>query len=128
MKAKGGSLFGTVGTALLLGSFWWAQADRKPIDRGDDPVYVQTIQNTMQMIYDPEAQRLARRYGLHILPVTWEDTGRYKDSSVGPNISDVTIQVGATDPETRQFKVSCMPVIRYPNFSDKTCDLDPRDF
>jgi hypothetical protein len=24
--------------------------------------------------------------------------------------------------------VTCMPVIRYPNFGDKTCDLDPRDF
>ena len=47
------------------------------------------------------ADRLAGKYGLNILNVTWEDTGRYQNSSVGPNISDVTIQVQHQDPNTR---------------------------
>jgi hypothetical protein len=36
----------------------------------------------------------ASQLGLKILNITWEDTGRYKGSSVGPNISDMSIQVG----------------------------------
>jgi hypothetical protein len=90
--------------------------------------YRQAIQKTAQMVGDREAQRLAAGHGLNILNVTWEDTGRYKGSAVGPNISDMTIQVAARDPRTERLGVTCMPVIRYPNFSDKTCDLDPRDF
>jgi hypothetical protein len=30
---------------------------------------------------------------LQILNLTWEDTARFKGSAVGPNISDMTIQV-----------------------------------
>ncbi len=59
----------------------------------NDPAYLQAIQLTAAMANDPQAQRLAAAYGLNIVNVMWEDTGRYKDSSVGPNISDVTIQV-----------------------------------
>ena len=29
---------------------------------------------------------------------------------------------------TGRFEVKAMPVIRYPNFSDRTADLDARDF
>lgn len=64
---------------------------------------------------------------MQILDLTWEDTGRYQGSSVGPNISDMTIQVGRKNAEGK-FEVTCMPVIRFPNFVDKTCDLSPRDF
>jgi hypothetical protein len=90
--------------------------------------YREAIQRTAQMVNDGNAQSLASKYGLNILNLTWEDPGRYKGSSVGPNISDMTIQVGLEDPQTRQFAVTCMPVIRNPNFSDKTCDIDPEDF
>jgi hypothetical protein len=54
--------------------------------------------------------------------------GRYKGSAVGPNISDITVQVALRDPKTKQLGITCMPLIRYPNFEDKSCDLDPRDF
>lgn len=90
--------------------------------------YAKTIRDTASMVGNRDAQSLAQRLGLNILNVTWEDTGRFKGSSVGPNISDMTIQVGAENPTTKQFNVTCMPVIRFPNFSDKTCDIDPRDF
>jgi hypothetical protein len=90
--------------------------------------YRQAIARTAGMVNDSTAQRLADKHGLNVLNLTWEDTGRYKGSSVGPNISDMTIQVAATDPRTRQMSVTCMPVIRFPNFSDRSADLDPRDF
>jgi len=85
--------------------------------------YREVIAKTAGMVGSAEAQALARRHGLNILNVTWEDTGRYKGSSVGPNISDMTIQVQELDPRTRKYRLTCMPVIRHPNFSDKTGDL-----
>ncbi len=90
--------------------------------------YQKAVLQTKQMVYNRNAQKLARKYGLNVLNITWEDTGRYKGSSVGPNISDMTIQVALENPKTQRFSVHSMPVIRYPNFSDTTTDLNPRDF
>jgi hypothetical protein len=90
--------------------------------------YAKTIRDTASMVSNSQAQAMAHRLGLNILNVTWEDTGRFKNSSVGPNISDMTIQVGVEDPTTKQLNVTCMPVIRFPNYSDTSCDIDPRDF
>ncbi|MGI8923419.1 MAG: hypothetical protein ACR2HJ_05165 [Fimbriimonadales bacterium] len=90
--------------------------------------YAETIRKTATMVGDADARRLASARGLNILNVTWEDTGRFKNSAVGPNISDMTIQVGVENAQTRQFEVTCMPVIRNPNYSDLTCDIDPRGF
>ena len=90
--------------------------------------YQAAIQATAAMANDPNAAALARARGLDILNLTWEDTGRYKNSAVGPNISDMTIQVGYGQKDLGVNEVKCMPVIRYPNFSDKTCDIDPSDF
>jgi len=64
-----------------------------------------------------------QQFGLDILNLTWEDTSRYKNSAVGLNISDMTIQVQHQDPKTRAHKLSLMPVIRYPNFLDKSVDV-----
>ena len=90
--------------------------------------YQGAIHKTAAMTYDARAQQMARKLGLDILNLTWEDTGRYENSSVGPNISDMTIQVAARDPRTEKLDVAAMPVIRQPNFSDVTADIDPRDF
>jgi hypothetical protein len=89
----------------------------------DDPGYIDAIQRTAAMASDSQAQSLAAEHGLNVMNVMWEDTGRYKNSAVGPNISDVTIQVMYRDPNTEQYQLSLMPVIRYPNFSDKTADI-----
>jgi hypothetical protein len=97
-------------------------------DDADDPDYPEVIESTAAMVWDENAQRLASQYGLNLLNVTWEDTGRYYGSSVGPNISDVTIQVGYHDPISEQFNLTLMPVIRYPNFSDLTGDISPDRF
>ena len=91
-------------------------------------LYHEVIQKTAVMVSDGNAQALAQKHGLQILNVTWEDTGRYKGSSVGPNISDMTIQVQQQDPVTRRYNLSCMPVIRYPNFEDLSADISPDKF
>jgi len=116
------------GALTAAGTILLADANNRSEQRAVDYAeYARTIQKTASMVSDRRAQALAARYGLNILNLTWEDTGRYKNSAVGPNISDMTIQVGLLDPRTERFTVTCMPVIRYPNFSDRTCDLDPRD-
>lgn len=90
--------------------------------------YRQVVAGTISMVGDRTAQELARRNGLQIMNVTWEDTGRFKGSSVGPNISDMSIQVAQIDPRTEKRELALMPVIRYPNFDDKTADLRLKDF
>ncbi|MDG2990493.1 hypothetical protein L3556_06030 [Candidatus Synechococcus calcipolaris G9] len=85
--------------------------------------YRSVIERTRTMVGDANAQRLAQQYGLNILNVTWEDTGRYQNSAVGPNISDMTIQVQQFNPQSRSYDLSLMPVIRFPNFTDKTADI-----
>lgn len=93
-----------------------------------DPEYLGAITRTAAMVGDADAVRLASEYGLQVLNVTWEDTGRYYDSSVGPNISDMTIQVQHWDADRESYQLTLMPVIRYPNFSDLTADISPDDF
>lgn len=88
-----------------------------------DPEYIEAIQRAANMTGDSQAQALVSAYDMNLINVMWEDTGRYKDSSVGPNISDVTIQVQYQDPQTEQYLLNLMPVIRFPNFSDKTADI-----
>jgi hypothetical protein len=115
-------------TAASIQSTDWEPLSRQNRTAPASQEYLDAIQRSAQMVGDPVAQRLARQMGLDLLNLTWEDTGRYKGSSVGPNISDMTIQVAAMDPQSRRIQVACMPVIRYPNFSDISCDIDSRDF
>jgi hypothetical protein len=100
-----------------------AAAARPP---AGDLDHAEAIARTAGMVRDARAKKLARAHGLEILDLTWEDTGRYKGSSVGPNISDMTIQVAETG-RGGAAKVTCMPVIRFPNFTDKTADISIDD-
>lgn len=93
------------------------------VRRQEFEAYRQVIERTRSMIHDHTSQTLATRWGLDILDVTWEDTGRYDNSAVGPNISDMTIQVQQQDPDTGKYALHLMPVIRYPNFADLTGDV-----
>lgn len=79
--------------------------------------YADVVAKTAGMVGDGEAGKLAQKHGLQILNVTWEDTGRFKGSSVGDNISDLTIQVKDGG------RITAMPVIRFPNFEDVTGDV-----
>jgi hypothetical protein len=109
---------------------WNPISDRRPVERIDINAreqYALAIRRTADMAHDPEVSSMARNRGLDVLNLTWEDTARYKNSSVGENISDMTIQVGYA-PGQPTPEAKCMPVIRYPNFTDTSCDLDPSDF
>ncbi len=108
---------------LTLAGFALAQDESARFDS-----YRQTVESTAAMVSDTGAQAIAAKRGLQILNVTWEDTGRYKGSAVGPNISDMTIQVQLLNPRDEKSRLYCMPVVRFPNFSDRTADLSPDKF
>lgn len=96
----------------MLGFFQRVSPDQKDFEA--------TIAATAAMVRDPAAQALAARKKLTVVDLTWEDTARFKFSCVGPNISDLTIQVHH---DKKASGATCMPVIRAPNFSDRTADL-----
>jgi hypothetical protein len=85
------------------------------------PAYPGVVDRVASMVNDPEARRLASEHGLQLLNVLWEDTGRWQGSSLGPNISDVTIEVVSGDGAGR--RLALMPVLRFPNFTDRTADV-----
>lgn len=61
-----------------------------------------------------------RKLGLNVVNVMWEDTARTPGSVWGANISDMTLQVRYPD---RPDRKELLPVIRYPNFTDRTGDV-----
>ncbi|MFW6369010.1 MAG: hypothetical protein ACOC0J_00310 [Myxococcota bacterium] len=81
-----------------------------------------TITRVTAMPGDQELLGRARGMGLDVLNVLWEDTARAAGSSLGPNISDVTLQVH--EPLSGGGKRQhLLPVIRFPNFTDETADV-----
>jgi hypothetical protein len=74
------------------------------------------------MVNDEHAYTMASSYKLNLLNVLWEDTGRWLGSSVGPNISDVTIEVEGYR-KGKAHRTYLMPVMRHDNFTDKTADI-----
>lgn len=87
-----------------------------------EPSFADVIQQVVLMPNDQDLQQRAwQRHQLNVLNVMWEDTGRYQGSSVGPNISDLTLQVHEKTP--RGTRTHLLPVIRHPNFTDKTADI-----
>ncbi|MFO0587817.1 MAG: hypothetical protein U0441_09770 [Polyangiaceae bacterium] len=100
-----------------------------PADAGDWGIrgpdreeYERVVQKVAGMVSDSNVSSLASRRGLGVMNVMWEDTGRSVGSSVGPNISDLTLQVRYNDASGRS-QSALMPVIRFPNFSDRTGDV-----
>lgn len=100
---------------------WYSQ-------KSHSDAYAEVIDQTTGMVRDSKAQRLAKQHGLNIVDITWEDTGRYKGSCVGPNISDMTIQVQHRPSRTAAPRLTCMPVIRTPNFADLSADVPLEGF
>ena len=90
--------------------------------------YREVIHRTEAMVNDQQVRDAAAVWGMDVLNVTWEDTGRYADSSVGPNISDMTIQMQWKNPVDGSTELHLMPVIRFPNYSDVTGDISPGEF
>lgn len=95
-------------------------ADGGPITRFVE--YGAVIERVTNMVNDDKLIGRASARGLDVLDVTWEDTGREMGSSIGPNISDFSLQVRRKSP-WGGFVSAVMPVLRFPNFSDKTGDV-----
>ena len=96
--------------------------------RGPDrEAYERVVEKVEAMTSDPNVTSAASRRGLGVMSVMWEDTGRSVGSSVGPNISDLTLQVRFDDAAGRS-RSALMPVIRFPNFSDRTGDVSADKF
>ena len=83
--------------------------------------YPQVLRRVIAMPGDSGLQARARRLGLNVVNVMWEDTARWGGSALGPNISDLTLQV--RQPVPGGIRTHLLPVIRHPNFNDKTGDL-----
>jgi hypothetical protein len=86
------------------------------------PKYERVVQDVANMVNDEHAYTMASSYKLNLLNVLWEDTGRWLGSSVGPNISDVTIEVEGYR-KGKTHRTYLMPVMRHDNFTDKTADI-----
>lgn len=84
--------------------------------------FANTIDRVSNMVSDYELQERATERGLNIVNIAWEDTGRAIGSSVGPNITDLTLQV-RRKLWNGEWSDSLMPVVRHPNFSDRTADV-----
>lgn len=88
----------------------------------DSAEYARVIDKVANMVSDGDLRQRVARRNLSLVNVTWEDTGRAQGSALGPNISDLSLQVRRRD-EGGQFQSSIMPVIRHPNFTDRTGDV-----
>ena len=92
------------------------------VEPPEKPVtYAEVVRRVTGMVSDSGTQAEVQRRGLHLINLTWEDTGRDQGSALGPNISDLTLQVRYTEQGDR--KAALLPVIRFPNFSDRTGDV-----
>jgi len=79
----------------------------------------QSLPQTLSNLHlNPFVTNLANKFGLVIQTVSWEDTARSKNSSWGPNISDMTLCVDNYN----------MSMIRKPNYGDITCDMPIEKF
>ncbi len=103
------------------------RADGGPLTRFIE--YGVTIDHVTNMVNDENVINRASARGLDVMDLTWEDTGREMGSSIGPNISDLTLQVRRKSPWVEgAYVTSLMPVLRFPNFTDKTGDIPSDKF
>lgn len=75
------------------------------------------------IVQSKPTQDLLHAHGLTAYKIAWEDTGRSKNSCLGPNISDMSLLARGTSESRYESADVLMPVIRRPNFSDVTDDV-----
>ena len=97
------------------------------LDRPSSLEYARVVDKVANMVTDRELVARVQRQRLGLVNVMWEDTGRAQGSSAGPNISDLTLQVRRREPNG-SFVSNLMPVIRPPNFVDRTGDVPADKF
>lgn len=84
--------------------------------------YAEVVRKVTNMVSDQDLRARVARRQLDLVNVAWEDTGRAQGSALGPNISDLSLQVRQRD-EHGKHTGAVMPVIRPPNFADRTGDI-----
>lgn len=89
--------------------------------------YQSVIDRVAGMANDDSLYQRVEARGLNVTEVMWEDTGRSEGSSLGPNITDLTLQVRNKDP-WGNWHTALMPVIRFDNFTDRTADIKSDSF
>ncbi len=95
-------------------------------DRDVEAEYGVVVDKVATMVSDRDLVQRVQRRGMTLVNVMWEDTGRAQGSALGPNISDLTLQVRHR--RSGAFQTQLMPVIRPPNFTDKTGDVPADKF
>lgn len=87
------------------------------------PHYTLLADNMTRMASNPKIVDELRKAGLTIGTVSWNDTGRSFGSSGGVNISDLSL-VAITRDREGKAKPIAQPIVRLPNFEDKTVDVN----
>lgn len=85
-----------------------------------DNDFEEAVKQVIALPKNAEFNNRVRNLGLHVLNVMWEDTSRTAGSAWGANITDMTLQVRHSGTSGRK---ELLPVVRYPNFTDKTGDV-----
>ncbi len=86
------------------------------------PEYRGLAQQLAQIDQNPKVREVLQKIGLTATTVSWQDTGRYHGSSGGNNISDVRL-AALTRNRDGQMDPIAQPIVRLPNFEDKTVDV-----
>jgi len=90
------------------------------VKQPDSESFQTIIKKVVKMPQNQTLNRRVQELGLNVVNVMWEDTARTMGSVWGANISDMTLQVrNPNQPHRKEL----LPVIRYPNFTDKTGDI-----
>jgi hypothetical protein len=87
-----------------------------------DPNYIQLARAMANLDTDANVGQILRQAGLVAVRTSWSDTGRSHFSSSGSNISDV--RLNALVQERGRIVPIPQPIIRLPNFEDKTVDVN----
>lgn len=123
-KPAGGQVLTTDADGNGSDGDWGIVGD--PPSQGAD--YAGVVDRVVNMVNDSSLASETQRRGLDLINLTWEDTGRAQGSALGPNITDLTLQVRWVDAESRGERTALMPVIRFPNFADRTGDIPADKF
>lgn len=109
---------------IAPGGCWLPQDEvvttpQEPVKRRPrTPKFQDVVARTLDLVRNPEVEQAAKKNGMGVVNVMWEDTHRFDNSAGGRNITDMTLAV------QQDGKSSLLPVLRNPNFADKTVDIN----
>jgi len=116
--------------SLTLATITQAEPQSKlprPKPEAEKTRYEKTVEAVNEEIFSTQGQKRAEDYGMTVMSTAWEDNGRTKGSVWGPLISDYSIYVHIKN-EGKFKRAIQVPLLRFPNFEDKTADQPPSKF